>query len=287
MVGEACEKACFWRRQFEPTVTQPQIVFDIVFGLIGPILGFALDPIVFRGRFFGSLLVDYQAFAYLFSGVQISLLGLWILSGPCWLPWNRLICGMLLCGACFCLIVGLAIAPLDENGVFGFTPFVTGLVYLRNSHRAFRNGNARAESWADAVIPASGILMIAGLPLLLGMGVQTTAGRAATEMVEGNSPDAIFAARRLMPLRFFASAELDSIVSAYEAASDEKRKELLRSCYREITGDSIEKRAEILRHDRAIRHMALDFPRPTIPYGFGSTLNRLLRIRTVKNAPGV
>jgi hypothetical protein len=47
-------------------------------------------------------------------------------------------------------------------------------------------------------------------------------------------------------LRFFAGSELDQIVNAYVAASDERRKELLKSCYQVITGESIENRAAIL-----------------------------------------
>lgn len=57
----------------------------------------------------------------------------------------------------------------------------------------------------------------------------------------------MFAAHRLMPLRFFVGGELDKIVHAYSATSDEKRKELLKSCYREITGDNIETRVHILQ----------------------------------------
>jgi hypothetical protein len=230
----------FWRRQFELTVTQPQIIFDIVFGLSVPILCFVLDPIVFRGLFFGPFLPDYQTFAFLFSGLQVTLLGLWLLSGPGWQPWNGLMSGTLLSGACFFLIVGLAVAPLDVNGMFGFTPFLTALVFLRNSRRAFRAETDGAESLADAVIPASGILLVAGLTLLLSIGIDSAASRAATEIVEGDSQQAIFAARRMIPLRFFAGSELNQIANAYRVTSDEKRKELLKSCYREITGNDIE-----------------------------------------------
>ncbi len=242
MVAGPNAERSFWRRQFEPTVTRPQIIFDVVFGLVAPTLCFVLDPMIFRGRFFGTWLPDYQAFAYLFSGLQITLFGLWLLSGPGRHAWNRLMSGMLLCGACFCLMAGLAIAPLDENGMFGFIPFVTALVCLRNSRRAFRAGNNGAESLMEAVIPASGILVVAGLPLLLSIGIHSVTRRAVTEIVEGDSPHAVFAARRLMPLRFFAGSELNQIVNAYRVTSDEQRKELLKFCYREITGDSIENR---------------------------------------------
>lgn len=51
----------FWRKQFAPQVTRPQINFDIVFGIAGPILCFAFDPVVFRGGIGGGpLLADYK-----------------------------------------------------------------------------------------------------------------------------------------------------------------------------------------------------------------------------------
>lgn len=159
---------------------------------------------------------------------------------------------MLLCGGIFCVTMGLVLAPFSliglvyGIGVFGLTPFLTALVYLRNSGRALRSESRGDESFVGVIIPASGILLVAGLPLLLSIQIHLTVSRAVTEIVEGDAQHAIFAARRLVPLRFLASAELDQIVNAYSAASDEKRKELLKSCYREITGDSIENRAHIL-----------------------------------------
>ena len=242
----------FWRRQFAPRVTRPQVIFDITFGAIGPILCFIFDPVVFRGWLFGPLFPDYQIFAYLFSGLQITLLCLWLVTGSGWPLWNNLIGGMLLCGAIFCVIVGLVLAPFSliglayGIGVLGLTPFLTALVYLRNSGRALRSESRGAVSFVSVIIAASGILLVAGLPLLLSIQIHRTVCRAVTEIVEGDAQHAMFAAQRLVPLRFLASAELDQIVNAYAAASDEKRKELLKNCYREITGENIENRAHIL-----------------------------------------
>ena len=246
-------KTGFWKRQFAPTITWPQVIFDIVFGVVGPIVCFVIDPVVFRGWLFGPLFPDYQIFAYLFSGLQISLLCFWLLTGPGWQPWNKLTGGMLLCGAIFCVIMGLVLAPFSLIGLMiygigaaGLSPFLTALVYWRNSWRALRSESRGAESFVGVIIPASGILLAAGLPLMLSIQIHLTVSRAVTEIVEGDPQHAMFAARRLVPLRFLASAELDQIVNAYSASSDEKRKELLKNCYREITGDSIENRAHTL-----------------------------------------
>jgi hypothetical protein len=239
----------FWRRQFAPRVTRPQIIFDITFGVIGPILCFVFDPLVFRDGMGGApLLSDYRNFVYLFSGLQMALLCCWLLTGPGWRGWNNLIGGMLLCGGIFCAVVGLGLAPfslfgllLYGVGIFGFTPFLTAIVYLRNSRRALRAETVGAAGLADALIPVSGMLLVAGLPLLLSIQIHLMVSRGVSEILEGDSQHATFAAHRLAPLRFFAGSELDQIVNAYAAASDDRRKELLKSCYQVITGESIER----------------------------------------------
>lgn len=244
----------FWQRQFAPGVTRPQVIFDVTFGVIGPILCFVFDPLVFRNGIGGApLLSDYRNFVYLFSGLQIGLLCFWLSTGPGLQAWNRLIGGMLLCGGIFCVAVGLALAPfslfglfLYGIGIFGFTPFLTALVYLRNSCRALRAEKVGATGFAGVLIPVSGILLVAGLPLLLSIQIHLMVSRAVTEIVEGDSQHAIFAAHRLAPLSFFATSELDQIVSAYSVASDEKRRQLLKSCYHEITGENIESRAAVM-----------------------------------------
>lgn len=252
-VGTAHQQTGFWKRQFGSTNTRPQLVFDVVFGVIGPILCFAFDPIVFRNGFAGPpLLPRYQAFVYLFSGLQIVLLCLWLFTGPGLQVWNRMIGGTLLAGGLFCLTVGVMLAPFSligliyVIGVFGFTPFLTALSYLRNSVRALRAGERDASALTQPVAVSAGILLAVGLPLLLSIQIHSAINRALTEILKGDSAHAIFAAHRLMPLRFFAGPELDQIVNAYRAESNAQRKELLKSCYREITGDDIENRVVIM-----------------------------------------
>jgi hypothetical protein len=51
----------------------------------------------------------------------------------------------------------------------------------------------------------------------------------------------------LKVLRYVATADVDRIVDAYVSESDTSRKEILKSCYREITGEDIDVRARIIR----------------------------------------
>lgn len=242
----------FWRRQFAPTVTRPQIIFDVLFGVIGPILCFVFDPVVFRDGFAGPpLFPAYRNFAYLFSGVEIAFLCLWLLTGPGLEVWNRIIGGIFLNGALFCAAVGLVLSPfsliglLYGIGIFGFTPFLAAMVYLRNSRRALRSKSPEPSNPDRILIPSLGILLATGLPLLLSIEINLAVNHAIDDIVQGDTDHAVYAAHRLTSLGFFADSELDRIVSAYRSEKDEKRKELLRSCYREITGDNLENRARI------------------------------------------
>ena len=197
---------------------------------------------------------DYRNFVYLFSGFQIALLCFWLLIGPGLAgleqtDWRN----AALRRHVFAWSVGLALAPfslfgllLYGIGIFGFTPFLTAIVYLRNSRRALRAEKVGAAGFADALIPVSGMLLVAGLPLLLSIQIHLMVSRGVSEILEGDSQHATFAAQRLAPLRFFAGSELDQIVNAYSVASDERRKELLKSCYQVITGESIESRQSIV-----------------------------------------
>jgi hypothetical protein len=243
----------FWKRQFAPVRTQSQLIFDVMFGIFAPVLCFVFDPIVFRSWAGGALFPDYQTFAYLFSGLEIVLLSFWLITGAGFPIWNRTIGGVLLVGAAFCAAAGVALAPFSliglvfGIGVLGFTPFLSALVYLRNGLRALRTGDGEALNLRPTGATILGIVLASGLPLLLSLQIHSVVSSATNEILEGDSAHAIFAAHRLVPLRFFAGPELDQIVTAYVAESDDKRKLLLKTCYREITGDDIENTAATRR----------------------------------------
>ena len=103
----------FWRRQFVPQVTWAQITFDVIFGIVGPILCFVFDPIVFRGGIGDRpLLVDYKIYVYLFSGLEIMMLSFWLLARAGFQFWNDLVGTGLYLGGVFCLTVGVVLLPL-------------------------------------------------------------------------------------------------------------------------------------------------------------------------------
>src|SRR5260221_79748 len=160
-------KSRFWRRQFAPEVTIPQLVFDVIFGAIGPILCFVFDPIVFHAGFAGApLFPAYQPIVYLFSGFEIVLLCFWLIMGPGSELWNAMFGAALLCGGLFCLAIGCILLPFSVMGLmlgvglFGFTPFLTALVYLRNGSRALRAKSYESSTFTRVVGALCGCLFV-------------------------------------------------------------------------------------------------------------------------------
>jgi hypothetical protein len=242
----------FWTRQFAWPATTPQIVFDVAFGIIGPVLCFAFDPAVFRASGFGRpLFQEYQVSTYSFSAFEIALLSAWLLFGARLPSGRRFIAGVLVGGGLFCLATGLVLLPFSVLGlmfgigIFGFTPFATAIVYLRNGSRAAQSDNATTRiSLAGTLL--LGAVVALGLPGLLSVGIHEIAAHYVQDIVQGDSQHVRVATLRLRPLKYFAGVELDRIVDSYATETDPSRKQLLRNSYHDITGEDIEMRIRAL-----------------------------------------
>jgi hypothetical protein len=234
----------FWRRQFHSETTSPQIVFDVVLGAIAPVLCYLFDPIVFSSQFDRPLFPDYQTFVYMLSAVQIVLLCGWLVLRPKNPIGSGMIAGALLGGGIFCLVTGLILAPFSliglmfGIGIFGFTPFVTAFVYIRNSIRASRVSPARSH-FETGIIATAGFLLAVALPLALSLAIHSAATNAVNDVIHGDAQRASFAAQRLIPLRYFSGVEMNRIAEAYVSEQDPQKREQLRDLYRQITGDDL------------------------------------------------
>jgi cytochrome bd-type quinol oxidase subunit 2 len=245
----------FWKRQVFGRRTHGQIVFDLMFGVCAPLACFIFDPIVFQGGIAGPpLFASYQPVVYLFSGIEIVLLCFWLLlaGGPELA--NAMIGSALLVGGVFCLVIGIALFPytlmglLVGIGIFGFIPFLTAAVYGRNGFRALRTNANPHSSLTRSFGFLCGAFLVMGVSAMGAWWIQTTAARSVDQILRGDG-DPIhtkYAVRQLAVLRFFTNAELNRIVEAYVSETNTERKAMLRSCYREISGEDIELRARIL-----------------------------------------
>ena len=239
----------FWQRQFKQQATLAQLVCDIIFGVVGPVLCFVFDPIAFRGDFPGGpLFAAYAAFVYLVSALEIATLVLWLTLGR-GLPGKRLIGGVLIAGGVLCFVIGCLLFPFSMLGlvfygvgILGFTPFLTAIVYLRNGYRAVRSEHTEVAGVGRTAPILIGCLVAMSAPALLSTVLHRAIAQSVNEIVEGNPQQSQAASGTLKWLRPLTGAELDRIVNVYASEKDPLRRERLRKAYFEITGEDIETR---------------------------------------------
>lgn len=246
----------FWRRQFDDAPTPAQRKFDMVFGIIMPVLCFAFDPFVFRGGLMGGwgLYSKYQFYAYTLGTLEMVTLCAWLFSAGRAGKRPAALAGMLLAGALFSFVIGFSILPYSILGLFlligilGFVPFLTALVYLRNGWRAAgavgRAGKGSPGLAATAL--ACGFFFALGAPAVAQMSVDREVAAALAEVREGRE----LSPARLRELRVAAASgsdAYDELVWEYHRERDPERRARLAKAYAEITsGDNIEGRLTLL-----------------------------------------
>jgi hypothetical protein len=170
------KKPGFWKREFGPEVTEAQQTFDVLVGIIAPILALIFDPVVFRGGPCGSnsLTAQYSLFAYCAIGLGILALVTWLGAGGSLGLFTGVLAGVLVTGSIFATAVGVIMLPISLIGlivcigVLGLLPFLTAVVYLRNGIRALWAGYQQTQfKLVFSALVISGIVMVLGLPALI------------------------------------------------------------------------------------------------------------------------
>jgi hypothetical protein len=248
---EVDQKESFWERQFSASSTPPQTIFDVVFGILMPIICFYFDPGIIRGDF--AFPVASAVFIYTFSLIAVVTLALWLVSAHRTGSLSGVFGGVFLCGALCSFVIGVIILPLTLIGIFviigflGFVPFVTGFVYVRNGVRAINSRNAaikRPDLVAEIAISA---LLVIGLPAVAHWGINKAVAQSIDEILSGDPSSTEGAAQRVRVFSPVADAgNLDRLVREYEFESDKERKERLAKAYMQVTGTPIEMRLAVL-----------------------------------------
>jgi hypothetical protein len=243
----------FFARQFGRYKTDGQDAFDMAFGVVLPILCFVADPLVFKGNLLGApLFEEYQLLAYTVSGIEIAMLLIWRFLGKHLTAFSAPFAGVLMAGSLFSIMIGVLLLPYSVIGIAmliglaGFTPFLTGFVYLRNGVRAMRaqlNNSTFAFRFITAALSA--VLVIA-LPALANNQLSQTVSASVADLIYGDPIQSEAAANRLKLLPYVPSGTLDRIVNAYARESNPEKKEVLKQTYRDITGEDIEVRLQIV-----------------------------------------
>jgi len=238
----------FWERQFRLPATWPQVAFDLIFGVIAPVFCVLVDPIVFVGEI--GLFRSWCLMAYLEIAVGIVALGYYLLTRHA----SSLLSGVLFAGAIFSLLLGILLLPCSFwgliiiIGLFGFTPFLTGFVFMRNGCRCLEGLSPRVTRIAARRAVTLGII----LTLLVPVGLQVTAShlikRAIVALQSDSERDFVRAVLTLKWMRF--TTDTDRIILVYQMTGDEKRRQRLTGAFQTITGQTIEERqAELKSRD--------------------------------------
>ncbi len=236
----------FWARQIDSVPTSGQVVFDVVFGVLMPVFCFYFDPGIVRGGF-STPIGEMSFFIYVFSGLAIVTLSIWLGFGPRIGSAKGIVCGMLVAAAIISTSIGVLILPLTLIGLFvvigvlGFVPFITGFVYLRNGLRAVRQAGDRSPRMATVILSA---LLALGIPGAAQWAVIEIVEQSVAEILDEKSPSFDASVSMIRMLR--SIVDTDRFVREYEKEPNPERRERLGRAYKEITGVEIETRLSIL-----------------------------------------
>ena len=247
--GPFASQQGFWKRQFAPQQTRKQLIFDMIFRVHGPVICFIADPIVFKSMLFGpALFSDYQFFVYLVTLVQVPVMAMWLLYGTRFKSAGLIVGGALMAGAFFSFLIGVAILPFSLLGllwiigIFGFTPFLTAFVYLRNSVRAMRAQPKGLGLPCAFVLATIAAVYVIGVPAVVSVGTARVATVWTSEVLYGDDQVAEDAAHRLSWLPVVPDNSLTQLLQAYEREHNFDRQRVIARHYREITGEDIEEK---------------------------------------------
>jgi hypothetical protein len=238
-MDRAPRRTSFWARQVTGEPTRPQRIFDVLFGVVLPVVCLAADPIVFKtaAGFGRAVLLPYATAAYTLIGLQLVALAAWLLAGGRLAKGAAWFAGPLAAGAIIAAGVGLAILPISLIGLLvligalGFTPFLTSFVFLRNALRA----RARARAYAGP--SKARWLLMAGVlcAVLPAVAVDRYQYHAIERLLAHPEEDVGWGAR-------LGLVDGERIVDAYVASPAGARRDALARLYRRLTGGDIEDR---------------------------------------------
>lgn len=154
----------FFQQQFSPESTSAQITFDVIFGIVAPVVCIAVDVL-----YLDSLAANLPAVSYAVIGIGIVVLALWLfLNSYIESLLIEVAAVALLCGALYAIITGAVLfyftcwgllsgimttiedssmsgVTLTAVSLLGFMPFLTAFVFLRNGFRALQRARSGGQ----------------------------------------------------------------------------------------------------------------------------------------------
>lgn len=238
-------KSGFWDRQFDSKATNPQKIFDWIFGILLPAICFFFDPIVFETQGLGgAFLGKYKPFAYVLCYFSLFAMSLWLSLGEKLKGLSVFFSGLFLVGGVISLIIGIILLPFSLLGLFivigilGFTPLFTAFVFIRNMIRSFHSAESSFKKSRLLTLFFASALISFILPLTVNIQIEKSLQR----IINGNAQDVY---SNTKTLKFFKPiVNFDSIERYYfnnNATENPEKIQAIINVYKNLTGKEIGK----------------------------------------------
>ena len=212
--------------------------FDVIFGIALPIVCIVADPGILRGRHVlgPEILRTYAAGAYALILPAIAVIAVSLLRGG----GGLLLAGPLLVGGCGALAIGLALLPLSLPmsllgiGLLGLVPFATAFTFFRGGLRALSAARKAHPARVVAVVVSLLALASAAVPIAAQGAVDRRTRAALEAAISGEAVRETDAVERLRPVGWLADPS--TFLEAWNASTDEARRERLDRVWRDATG---------------------------------------------------
>jgi hypothetical protein len=237
--------AGFWKRQFDPPASPRQQQFDLLVGIVLPVICVLLDPAIFRSFAGGSWFLKHlRLFAYMEITAGILALLYYMLTRRA----SSFLTGLLLGSALFAFSLGIAMLPMTLIGmlfligVFGLSPFFTSFVFARSAARSWRQCDARDSRGPRKLPIALGFIMILAIPAILQSASFHYGNRAVIALQSGSDQDFAHAVRTLKLVHY----DTDELALTYQKTNNVNRRARLARAFTAITGEVVQDRLSSL-----------------------------------------
>jgi hypothetical protein len=237
----------FFTRQFDLQRTKYQDRFDVLFGVVLPVLCFEFDPLIFKGNFLGEPLAgDYQLLVYAISTLQITAMVVWLTCRDRLKSFSGPIAGVLFLGGLFSLVIGVILLPVTLIGLFfviglaGFAPFFTGIVYLRNGVRGFKSHEKNYAYTSRFSVGIASALIALTLPIFVAQRMSVAITDSVSTILQSDIASAEPSVNTLRMMPVIPDKERRRLVVAHVQETDPTKREFLRHVYFKVTGESVE-----------------------------------------------
>ena len=227
-------------------------MFDVVFGILLPILCLVFDPIVLKpGLGARNAIFDLskvKLMIYVFCTLSILSLIFWLGYETRLRSFGKIVAGFLFAGSIGAFFIGVIILPLSILGllfligILGFIPFLTAFVYLRNGVRAFKSAPKNLSFGGDVATLVIGASCVIGFSLGFQLTINSIINKSLNEILNGQST--LAAINRLRSISWVFDE--DDLVNAYQQEQDPTRQANLADAYLILTDKNIQDRLRYL-----------------------------------------